>query len=193
MKRRQGWFFLMMLTLVMTIGIPSCGGEDYAAIRDIRQVIIFDPEMHQPLLSPASTSSDTLILIVSNEIDFFSYHKMNVPGTMSEAWAFRPANSWMANEITDIRVFCNQPIYGQPAHQNLADQLTFGNAFDFQLSLGMFLESLPDIRDDYDFTVNDFQIFLNTKPEKGTYIFTIEMEDNNGHVFVANTIPVEWL
>ncbi|MFZ1677754.1 MAG: hypothetical protein WBP41_09085 [Saprospiraceae bacterium] len=194
MKRIPPWISLIVLTSLLTIGIPSCGSSDYAAIRDIRQVIIYDPVVNQSLASPASTSSDSLVFIIWNEIDFFSLNQIHFSGTMSEAWAFEPASPWLANEISDIRVYSDQPMYGHPSHTNLSDQLKFGSSINFQLSLDQFLKTLPHLGEDFDdSSIEEFQIFLNTKPQMGIYTFTIEIEDNNGHIFSANTIPINWI
>ena len=87
------------------------------AFRNIREVAIYDQETHQVWLTPYSTSSDSIALIVSMELSFFTDNNIN-HGMMNEAWATSPRDPILANEIIDIRLFCDKPIYAIPAGTN---------------------------------------------------------------------------
>ncbi len=188
MARKPRFVPLIILTLFLTIGIPSCGGPDYIAIRDIARVDVLDLSTYTFLQAPISTSSDSLVLVVKLDVHYFSFH---VDGTMQEAWAFQPPDPIMANEIMDIRVFCDQPIYGHAPQQNLASELLFGEPGYFRAPLEEYLARLPQKGETG--YVADIFIFLPQKPVSGTYTFTIEIEDNNGHIFIADVTGIEWL
>lgn len=193
MQRKPGYLFLLCLTLIFTIGYPSCGGHDYAAIRDISDVDIFDPLTRQFLAAPATTTSDSISLIISMEVKEFSYNF--IPGTMNEAWSFfQPSSPMMANEIRDLRIFCDREIYGIAPGQNLAPELLFGIYFSYKWPLSEFLEELPDKGDDCNYYCFDaMHVFFSSKPSPGFYTFTIEVEDNNGHLLTASAPTLEWL
>lgn len=191
MKQKPGPLFLICITIMLTIGFPSCG-SDYAAFRDIVRVDIFDPVAGRILESPAVTSSDSISLIILTKIVEFSFNHSRYRGTMTEAWATTPVSPLMANEITDIRIFCDQVIYGIEPGNNLSSELQFG--YDvFKFSLIEFLEMLPRKGEDYYWIIGQMQVFFQTKPPSGFYTFTVEMEDNNGHVFTATSPTLEWL
>lgn len=196
MKRKPGWFGLIILIFILTTGIPSCScdGPDYAAIRDIQEVIVFDWMQNKIIDVGISTTSDQLAIIILNEIQFFSLLEFHIPGTMSEAWACDPSPPQIANQIVDIKVLCDQNFNGIPPQTNFAEQLQFGPNINLQSSLHLFLATLPKVKDNSDdFDYRQFQIFLNSKPEPGTYRFTIELIDNNGHIFSGITKPIQWM
>ena len=187
--RKNKLVYFLILTALMIIGVPSCDGPDYAAIRDIAQIKTLDLSTNSFLQDPGMTTSDSIALIVTMNIQLFS--GVYFRGSLTEAWAFQPGDPEMANEITDIRVFCNKSIYGIPPGQNLAQELLFGDEYSSRLPLETLLEFLPKKGDDY-FNSFEITIFLNGKPLPDIYLFTVEMEDNNGHIFTGTT-QVEWL
>lgn len=191
MKRIQRPLILACLTLFLMIGFPACGGDDYAAIRGIASTHILDRTTNTFLSSPAITSSDSIILLINPEIDFFSFHP-TVSGSMSEAIAFQPQDPWMANEIRAIRIYCNNLVYGIPAGQDLAGELLYGFDHSLKYSLEEYIASLPKKGDDYYHGSNEIYIFLPSKPASGDYVFSIEIEDNNGHVFMADFLNIQW-
>jgi len=192
MKRKQRILFLICITVFLTIGFPSCD-SDYAAFRDIVSVDIFDPITRKMLETPASTSSDSISLIIFIEIVEFSFNYILIPRTMNEAWATSPLLPWMANEITDIRVYCDQSIYGIAPGENIALELGFGFYTSQKLPLAEYLELLPGKGEDYYGGLELIHVFFNSKPPTGFYTFTVEMEDNNGHILISTAPTLEWL
>ena len=184
---------LFWMTLFLTIGYPSCDGPDYAALRDIRDIDIFDPVTRQFLSEPATTTSDSISLVISMEIKQFSYH--SIPGLMNEAWGyFQPPSPVMANEITDIRIYSNREIYGIAPGENIAPMLLFSAYLPYKWPLTEFLEEQPDKGSSFGYYFYDqMHVFFSSKPSPGVYSFTVEIEDNNGHVLTASAPILEWL
>ncbi len=182
--------FLFFLTLLFAIGIPSCG-EDYVVFRDIKNVYILDREAGLYLGTPASTSSDSIALQIEIEFAQFSYNHNSIPGMMSEAWATSPSTPMLANEITDIRIFCDHAIYGIPPGENMAAVLNFGLDY-YQATLHDFLQMLPR-KGEYTYGIPPMEVYFNSKPDPGTYTFKVEIEDNNRHVFISSFPALEWL
>ncbi|MEO6133131.1 MAG: hypothetical protein ABIQ02_14920 [Saprospiraceae bacterium] len=191
MKQRLGTTILFILTILFTIGIPSCE-PDYAVYRNIEKVEIWDPLTRKILEIPALTSSDSIFLVISTQVDYFSLQHNQTSGTMNEAWATSPERSVMANEVRDIRIFCDHLIYGISSGQNLAPILMFDNYGFEKWPLAMLLDELPHKGDQVHIDVKIF-VFFNTKPDPGVYTFTVEMEDNNGHIFTSSSPALEWL
>ena len=119
--RKNKLVYYLILTALMTIGVPSCDSPDYAAIRGIGNIKTLDLSTNTFLQDPGTTTSDSIALFVTMNIQLFS--GVHFRGSLAEAWAFQQPDPEMANEITDIRVFCNKSIYGIPAGQNLSPEL----------------------------------------------------------------------
>jgi len=187
--RKNKLVYFLVLTALMTIGVPSCDSPDYAAIRGIANIKTLDLSTNAFLQDPGTTTSDSIALFVTMNIQLFS--GVHFRGSLAEAWAFQQPDPEMANEITDIRVFCNKSIYGIPAGQNLSPELLFGEEYISRLPLEGLLEFLPKKGDEY-FDTFEITIFLNSKPLPDIYLFTVEVEDNNSHIFTGMT-QVEWL
>ena len=189
MKRKSPSLLVFSLTLLFSLGIPGCDGPDYAAIRGIEKLSILDRETGNILGSLESTSSDSLALWIETEVVYFTYDS---PGSMSSALATSPPDPEMANELVDIRVFCDQPIFGFEPGQNIAPTLRFGYD-NYQFTLTDYLSDIPgkgDVAYGWNFPIS---VFLNSKPEPGIYSFSVEMEDNNGHVFSSSSHLFNWL
>jgi len=191
MKRKPGFFILLCLTIFLAIGVPACG-PDYYAIRDIAKIEIFDPMSGIILGNPATTTSDSISLVIYMEFDGFSYYHIQTSGMMNEAWATSPEPPIMANEIKDIRIFCDQPIYGFASGQDIKEKLQFGYDNTVNFSLNDYLEILPN-KGDFGSGFGPIYVNFNTKPAPGDYTFTVEMEDNNGHVFTSTASTLQWL
>ena len=193
MKRRTGYLFLLSLTIFFTIGYPSCDSPDYAALRDISDIDIFDPVNHQFLTEPASTTNDSISLVISMEIKEFSYN--HIPGMMNEAFGyFHPPSPTMANEISDFRIYCDREIYGIAPGENIAPSLLFSIYLPYKWPLIEFLQELPNKGDNYGhYVFQQMHVFFSSKPATGVYTFTIEIEENNGHVLTATAPTLEWL
>lgn len=191
MKRKPGVYITLLLTLILTIGFPSCGGPDYIALRDIERVEIYDRTAEILLYNPVSTASDSISLIVFNKLVGFAtnYHY----GLMQSAWATSPPDPELANEITDIRVSCDQPIFGIMPGENLSTELYFGISSNHHSPIGDFLEELPSKGDYYYWGLEEIFIHFDSKPQPGVYQFTIEIEDNNGHIFSDSPPSITWL
>ncbi len=193
MKRRPGFVILFCLIIFFMIGVPSCE-PDYVALRGLSYIEVFDYASRKILEEPAITSSDSISLLLYFELKSFSFNFVRTAGTMGETWATSPSLPVWANEIKDIRVFCNQPIYGLSAGDNLAGNLSYGFFTDEIWPFHEFLDKLPDKGEISNHSLfQPLHIFLFSKPFSGIYIFTVEVEDNNGHVFIAASIPIEWL
>ncbi|HUR30431.1 MAG TPA: hypothetical protein VMZ69_03305 [Saprospiraceae bacterium] len=191
MNRKPGPLLFFCLTFLFTIGFPSCDGPDYFALRDIERVEILDRANEIYLSAPASTSSDSIALIIFNKLVSFS---INYPeGLMQSAWATSPPKPLMANEIIDIRIYCEQGIYGILPGENLATELNFGFFSSQGIPLADFIEELPNKGDQYYGGLEEIAIYFDSKPDPGTYQFTIEIEDNNGHIFSGNPLSLTWL
>ncbi len=180
---------MLMMIALFTIGMPSCDGPDYAAFRGIQIADFYDVTTNNFIPPPASISGDSMILLIQPQIDFFTQFSMK--GTMDQVWAFSPPQPTMANEITDIRIFSDQQMYGIPAGQNLSGNLSFGTASNVKLPLPVFLSDFLKKGSEFYYEETIF-VFFNTKPASGTYHFVIELEDNNGHVFTATTSQLTW-
>lgn len=188
MHRRQRNLLLIILTFIFSIGFPSCG-EDYVAFRDIEEVGIYDLETKNVWLTPTTTSSDSLALRVLMRLSYFTFTDY-VPDIMNEAWATSPEEPILANEITDIRVYCNESIFGIPAGNNLITEMLIGYDHFEKFIPEDFMEHLPKKGDRY--LVDRIYFFFQGKPTPGSYIFTVEIEDNNGHVFISSAPEIHW-
>jgi hypothetical protein len=194
MKRKPGMLLILMITLFLTIGF-QCDEPSYVAIRDIAGIDIVDRTTNQVLLPPVSTSSDSLSLLVALELEDFVSNNLAFD-LMNSAWADCPdGNSCMANEIVDIRVFCDKPIYNVSAGTNLAGLLTYiAEGWTDETLLPEFLEQLPGKDEGYTYhNLERLTMNLNLKPPPDHYTFSVEIEDNNGHIFRATAPTIEWL
>ena len=191
MKQKNRFLFILCLTGFFTVGVPGCE-PDYYAIRDITRVEIFDPVTRTFLHSPGSTTSDSISLVLSLEFVGFSMHHIRFTGMMNEAWATSPEIPILANEIRDIRVFSDQPIYGFTLGENISSQLEFGFGSSENFTLSEYLEMLPG-KGDSSYGFSPLFVNFTSKPIVGFYSFTVEIEDNNGHVFTSTAPTLEWL
>lgn len=187
MHHRPG-FLIIILTCLFTVGLPSCG-EDYVAYRNIHDVAIYDQETNQVWLTPYSTSSDSIALIVSMELSYFTDNNIH-PVMMNEAWATSPSEPILANEIIDVRLFCDKPVYSIPAGTNIISEMLLGYYPEGKYSYPDFLEALPSKGSSW--AINDIYIFFREIPAPGVYTFTVEIEDNNGHIFIVSAPVLEW-
>ncbi len=191
MQRKPGILVVFSLTMLLAIGVPSCGFSDYVAIRNVAQIDIIDPANQAFLPSPIVTTIDSLEMVIFSDLSFFTQH-IN-PDLMTEAWATSPPDPIWANEIIDIRVFCDQPIYGISPGVNITPELLFVFESIHKLSLSEYLENLPHKGDMFSGGLSTLNVFFNSKPIPGIYTFTVEIEDNNGNVFSALAPTIEWL
>ena len=191
MIKKPGVPLLFCLIVFLTIGFPSCERPDYMALRDIDRVEIFDRASSLFIYAPATTSSDSISLIIFNKVVSFSSHFST--GLMQSAWATSPSRPQLANEIVDIRIYCDLPLFGIAAGENLAPELLFGFYWSEGMPLADFLEEAPAKGEVYEGGLEDITVYFDTKPQPGTYQFTIEIEDNNGHVFSGNPPSLTWL
>ncbi len=191
MKRKPRILLLICLTGLLTLGIPSCA-EDYAVYRSIQSVEIMDALTGEIFATATTTYSDSIFLVIVTKIDYFSFQNIRFSGTMPEAWATSPEVPVMANEIRDIRIFCNNTIYGISPGQNLSPHLMFGYPWFEKWSLTMYLDQIPG-KGDLSYGEGRLYVFFSMKPDPGDYIFTVEMEDNNGHIFTSASPTLEWL
>ncbi len=192
MQRKPGLVVIVMITLFLTIGF-QCEDGGYIAIRGVSKVEIFDRVSKEVLPAPISTTTDSLALLISFELEQFASNEVSF-SLMDEAWADCPDGFCMANEITDIRVFCDKAIYNLPVNSDLAGLLTYRVQDIIEsVALDEFLDILPGLNEGYYFGVFEgFTMNFPTKPAPDVYIFSVEIEDNNGHVFTASAPPVEW-
>ena len=183
---------ILMVTLFLTIGF-QCEEGGYIAIRGIDKVEIFDRITNEVLQTPVSTTTDSLALLISFELEQFASYDFSFD-IMNEAWADCSAGFCLANEIIDIRVFCDKPIYNLTPGINLAGLLTYKTRdITEPLPLTEFLDILPALNEGYYFEVFEgFALHLPSKPVADVYTFSIEIEDNNSHVFTATAPPVDW-
>ena len=188
MHQRHRNLVLIFLTCIFSIGFPSCG-EDYVAFRDIEEVGIYDLETKNVWLTPTTTSSDSLALRVLMRLSYFTFTDY-VPDIMNEAWATSPEDPILANEITDIRVYSNDSIFGIPAGNNLISEMLIGYSLFEKFTPDYFIEQLPEKGDRY--AIDIIYLFFQGKPIPGSYTFTVEIEDNNGHVFISSAPEVHW-
>ncbi|MDQ3016299.1 MAG: hypothetical protein M3R25_06230 [Bacteroidota bacterium] len=190
MKGRLRPIMVLFFTLVLTIGIPACEGPDYAAIRGIHRLDFLDPATNLLLDDPVTVVTDSMVLVITPDIEYFSENTFD--GTISEAWAFSPGDPLLANEITDIRVFADNPIYGVPAGDNIASKLEYGGYREEKLTLNEFLDLLPKKGDDFSYGLYLY-LFFNSRPAiPDEYTFRVELEDNNGYIFRAISSPLTW-
>lgn len=189
MKGKARSLLLLLITALFTIGMPSCDGPDYVAIRGIQTADFFDVTSNNFIPAPAVISKDSMVIVIQPRVEFFT--QFSFQGTMDQAWAFSPADPIMANEITDIRITSNKDIYDVPAGQNLSHVLQFSAWPDSKFSLSEFLEDYLEKGSEFYFNESIF-VFFNGKPTPDTYQFVVEMEDNNGHVFTATTTQLTW-
>src|SRR5688500_16966769 len=185
---RRPRFLIILFTCIFAIGFPSCG-EDYIAFRDIEEVIIYDLETNSSHYTPLTTSSDSIALRVIMKVTSFT-HNYIFSQLMNEAWATSPEEPILANEIINIRLYCDKPIYGIPAQTNIMGETLIGYDPSQKFSIGDFLTHLPSKGEYWSFY--DMFIFLDGKPTPGSYNFTVEIEDNNGHIFTAPAPTLEW-
>jgi hypothetical protein len=192
MNRKPGLFLILMITLFLTIGF-QCDEGSYIAIRGVSKVEIFDLVANEVLQTPILTTTDSLALLISFELEQFASHDFSFD-LMNEAWADCYEGICLANEIIDIRVFCDKSIYNLPAGSNLAGLLTYKiRDLMESLSLPEFLDNLPGLNEGYYFEVFEgFTLNFPSKPAADVYTFSIEIEDNNGHDFTATAPPVDW-
>lgn len=183
MNRKPSPWIISCLTVLLFIGFPSCDGPDYAAIRGIDRIEVTDAD-NMIIDHGDTTISDTIVLQVYPVLEYFA---QNVGGSMASAWALSPPDPWMANELVDIRVYCDKTIYGLPPGENLSPSLQFG----YSANLSQYLDELPG-KGDEAYRFDPITIFLTSKPAPDAYTFTVEMEDNNGHVFISSSTAFRW-
>ena len=111
---------------------------------------------------------------------------------MTEAWAFSPSDPIMANEIRDIRIYCDRHIYGINAGGNIAPFLRFGSPYDMHSIMAEYIVNLPS-KGDVGYGINSIDVFLHPRTVAGSYTFTVEVEDNNKNVFTGTSPTIEWL
>ncbi len=189
MKGKARTLLLLLISVIFTIGIPSCDGPDYAAFRGIQIADFFDIASNDFIPAPATITTDSMVILIQPRIDFFT--QQTFQGTMDQAWAFSPTDPIMANEITDIRIFSNNDMYDVPAGQNLSNTLEFSTASNIKFSLSDFLADFLQKGSEF-YNNESIFIFFKDKPAPDMYRFVIELEDNNGHVFTATTPTLSW-
>ncbi len=190
MNLRPVFPIIFLLTLFLTVGF-QCDEADYAAVRDIFTVDILERSSGAVIMAPASTTSDSIVLVANNEYALFS-SSLSRAGLMSSTWASANVDPILANEIVAIKVFCDKPIYGAAAGEDLAPKVFFGFDRVEEFSITEFVSLLPKKGED-GWWWQETYVFFNTKPLADTYTFTIEFEDNNGHIFSATASPLQWL
>lgn len=188
MHHNSRWLLIAFLTCFFSIGLPSCS-SDYVAFRDIEEIVINDLATGNIYSTPVITSSDSIALRVSLKLNYFTYGEI-IPDMMSEAWATSPEEPILANEIVDIRLYCNKPVYGILPGNNLMSELLIGYYYTEKYSITDFLEQLPSKGDRW--FENIIYLYFKGKPAPDTYIFNVEIEDNNGHIFSATAPELEW-